>query len=480
MSTLTNITGYIYDPQGNIVVEGILHIQLQQDMVSVDGTKVAPFDVMVDLSASSGYVDVSVYPTVGASPAGLAYKVEFDSDPLDTSKPIKLKDGYWRNYWAVPNSGSVDIGVFLSALRGEPANNYMPIGGTVSSFSDSVTLGSTASATNKRIRANQDDNTPEIRYNDATSEWQFSNDGTTFAAIGTGGVGSTVGGDLSGTVSSATVIKIRNVAVAATAPTNGQTLKYNSGTAQWEPSSDATSLTNLNASNLTSGTVPLARLSGITNTEISASAAIAWTKISKTGSSLADFATRSASDLNTGTLPLARLSGITNTEISASAGIAATKLADGSVTNAELQNINDLDQHVATTSTPQFARVGFGAAADSSAVAKLAGQYYSPLVDLGSSGSGTVSFNWNSGNDQKVTLTGDPTFIFSNPKDGARYVILEFQDGTGGRTPSYPANVVFQNGLAPTPTSTPSKMDMVVMIYCAATDKYYATFAGNY
>jgi len=49
-------------------------------------------------------------------------------------------------------------------------------------------------------------------------------------------------------------------------------------------------LANLNASNLTSGTVPLARLSGITNTEISASAAIAWTKISKTGSALSDIA----------------------------------------------------------------------------------------------------------------------------------------------------------------------------------------------
>jgi hypothetical protein len=38
-------------------------------------------------------------------------------------------------------------------------------------------------------------------------------------------------------------------------------------------------LANLNATNLTSGTVPLARLSGITNTEISNSAAIALSKI---------------------------------------------------------------------------------------------------------------------------------------------------------------------------------------------------------
>jgi hypothetical protein len=42
-------------------------------------------------------------------------------------------------------------------------------------------------------------------------------------------------------------------------------------------------LANLNASNLTSGTVPLARLSGITNTEISNSAAIDYSKLNLTG-----------------------------------------------------------------------------------------------------------------------------------------------------------------------------------------------------
>ena len=47
-------------------------------------------------------------------------------------------------------------------------------------------------------------------------------------------------------------------------------------------------LANLSATNLTSGTVPLARLSGITNTEISNSAAIAWSKINKAGSALSD------------------------------------------------------------------------------------------------------------------------------------------------------------------------------------------------
>jgi microcystin-dependent protein len=117
------------------------------------------------------------------------------------------------------------------------------------------------------------------------------------------------------------------------------------------PVFNGSALENLNASQLTTGTVPVARLSGITNAQIdaaaaiaysklvltgsitnadinaaaaiaysklnltgsivnadvNASAAIAWSKISKSGSSLADLATRSASDLNSGTLDSARL-----------------------------------------------------------------------------------------------------------------------------------------------------------------------------
>ena len=85
-------------------------------------------------------------------------------------------------------------------------------------------------------------------------------------------------------------------------------------------------IANLNANNLTTGIVPLARISGITdaqistisyaklnlansivNADINTSAAIGWTKINKAGSSLGDLATRSASDLNVGTVPLSRL-----------------------------------------------------------------------------------------------------------------------------------------------------------------------------
>lgn len=72
------------------------------------------------------------------------------------------------------------------------------------------------------------------------------------------------------------------------------------------PGSDAPATTD--ASDLISGTLPLARLVDITNAQLAAAAAIDWTKISKAGSSLADLITRSAGDLSSGTLPDARLS----------------------------------------------------------------------------------------------------------------------------------------------------------------------------
>jgi hypothetical protein len=48
---------------------------------------------------------------------------------------------------------------------------------------------------------------------------------------------------------------------------------------------------------------------------------VAWGSINFAGSSLGDLVLRSASDLNAGTVPLARLSGITNTQIAAGANI---------------------------------------------------------------------------------------------------------------------------------------------------------------
>lgn len=130
MPTLTAITGHLYDAQGNVIARGQLSITLQQDMVSVDSFKIAPFSVIVDLLVTAGYVDVSLSPTVGASPAGLAYFAEYDPTPDDTSLPPRQKDGYWSNYWVLPNVVSVTLGTFQQALRGQATTTYLVAGTT--------------------------------------------------------------------------------------------------------------------------------------------------------------------------------------------------------------------------------------------------------------------------------------------------------------------------------------------------------------
>lgn len=115
---------------------------------------------------------------------------------------------------------------------------------------------------------------------------------------------------------------------------SGAVLRSNGTDPAW--STDGTGLTTLNASSLSTGTVALARLpTTIGNAQIDAAAAIAWTKISKTGSSLADLTTRSATDLTSGSLADARLSAnvslfgtsVDTNEISSGA-VTASKLAD--------------------------------------------------------------------------------------------------------------------------------------------------------
>lgn len=59
------------------------------------------------------------------------------------------------------------------------------------------------------------------------------------SAPGGGTPGGSAGGDLGGTFPGPTVIAIQGIPVSSTAPTNGQELVYNSGTGQWEPTTEA-------------------------------------------------------------------------------------------------------------------------------------------------------------------------------------------------------------------------------------------------
>ena len=106
------------------------------------------------------------------------------------------------------------------------------------------------------------------------------------------------------------------------------------------------------------------------------------------------------------------------------------------------------------------------------------------LTQFNAGNSGTaLTIDWNSGNNQRVTLTGNCTFTLSNPKAGGVYTLELVQDGTGSRTVTWPAAVLWPGGTTPTLTTTINRADMFTLYYDAVpgTPKYLGqTFGLNY
>jgi hypothetical protein len=63
---------------------------------------------------------------------------------------------------------------------------------------------------------------------------------------------------------------------------------------------------------------------------------------------------------------------------------------------------------------------------------------------------------------QILTLTGNCTYTFPTPVAGKSFILVQKQDGTGGRTVTWPASVDWPSATAPTLTATASKADKFV------------------
>lgn len=100
------------------------------------------------------------------------------------------------------------------------------------------------------------------------------------------------------------------------------------------------------------------------------------------------------------------------------------------------------------------------------------------IYNAGNSGT-ALTLDWKNGRKQKTTLTGNVTLTLSNPTDGARYVV-HIATGAGSFTVTWPASVLWPGGTAPTITATASKRDIVVLLWDAATSKYYGVFSQNF
>jgi hypothetical protein len=81
------------------------------------------------------------------------------------------------------------------------------------------------------------------------------------------------------------------------------------------------------------------------------------------------------------------------------------------------------------------------------------------------------------GSVQILTLTGNCTFTFPTATAGRSFFLLLKQDGTGGRTVTWPAAVKWPGATAPTITSTASKLDKYV--FTADGTNWYGSNSGQ-
>jgi hypothetical protein len=94
----------------------------------------------------------------------------------------------------------------------------------------------------------------------------------------------------------------------------------------------------------------------------------------------------------------------------------------------------------------------------------------------------TIAIDWLDGNQQDVTLGGNRTITFSNYIAGQILRLVVCQDGTGSRTLTWPASVVWNDGTAPTLTTTADQCDFLAFVATEAKGslKIFGTSSLNF
>lgn len=88
-----------------------------------------------------------------------------------------------------------------------------------------------------------------------------------------------------------------------------------------------------------------------------------------------------------------------------------------------------------------------------------------------------LTISWRNGVNQSCTATGNVVFTLSNPKTGVWYTLKILQDGTGSRTYTWPAAVLWPGGSSPSGSGA-NKVDVIQLYYDGT--NYFGRSSLNY
>lgn len=146
----------------------------------------------------------------------------------------------------------------------------------------------------------------------------------------------------------------------------------------------------------------------------------------------------------------------------ADSNITTAKIADAAVTTAKITDANVTTAKIADSAIT-------AAKADTTGVAVLGtAQEYTRTHNFNCTTlTDGATINWDLSQNQvaKVTLGGNRTFAApTNLVEGATYILVLIQDGTGSRTITWNATYKFAGGTAPTLTTTANRADVITFI----------------
>lgn len=151
------------------------------------------------------------------------------------------------------------------------------------------------------------------------------------------------------------------------------------------------------------------------------------------------------------------------------------KISQVTVPGSDTQVIYNDGGSSAGDSTFTFNKTTKTLTVDNLNVSKMA--LFDEEVDNGNSSTAdTIDFD--EGNKQKSTLTDNCTFTFDAPATPTNLILKLIQDGTGGRTVTWPAAVLWPEGTAPTLSTGAGAVD-IITFYWDGTN-YYGGSLLNY